>query len=787
MSVAAEPQLGRAALGGGISLVGPGSPGSGITFSVRLGISEEQYVASSEAVLRLSPRRAWSVSAIRHEPAQRGRGRAHGCHLHGATSWFDGLSLVGVSGRDAHSTSLSTTVSDIIENTTQLAGKNHMTTGGSRNPRGRLDPAPIAATVRGVIKDVLDVDIDETADVHFGALGIDSISSLEMRRGLEEALQVELPATVIYDYPDVASLVEFVGGMLGDEDLVEMPVAYRDSSGGRPVGGRSVGILGLVGSCGSPSGPPAGRDSDLKADMLVGAIAQNYDRNARAPWNRWHVDDPVVELGYWLDEVERFDAELLRTSEQEASLLDPQVRILMEATREALDSVNVDTEFVGSKKVGCYVGCVWTEYPELLKRVLGSSSASALTGSGLNFSSGRISFAFNLKGPCIGIDTACSSSLVAVHLAHASLVRGSIDGGLSAGTNLMLLPSTSQNLSSLGSLSSSGRCKTLDADADGYGRGEGCAVIVTGFVDSGSRAAARGPSPSSTDAISEGLDVETAHYIDNVTDALDVEPLAYLDGCECNQDGRSSSLTAPNGPAQSALISTMLSRAGVPSGHVALMHLHGTGTPLGDPIEVGALLKVFPGPSVHGLVSLKASIGHTEGTAGAHGVAGVIACLSQESLLGFHALRNVNQYVGRLLEESPAAPVMARQPQGLASTGAGRGARTGHQTVSSYGMSGTNACAVLRGVSNRAVSVPRGGGPPALDGRRTVWPCPVAVAISVASIRSSTVQFEYRLGPGTSYLSDHVVGGRSIMPGAGMFFMSTTCVSLAFSRPCLLM
>jgi hypothetical protein len=387
----------------------------------------------------------------------------------------------------------------------------------------------------------------------------------------------------------------------------------------------------------------------------------------------------------------------------------------------------------------------------------------------------------------LGLIRLCSSSLVAVHLAHASLVRGSIDGGLSAGTNLMLLPSTSQNLSSLGSLSSSGRCKTLDADADGYGRGEGCAVIVTGFVDGGSRAAARGPSPSSTDAISEGLDVETAHYIDNVTDALDVEPLAYLDGCECNQDGRSSSLTAPNGPAQSALISTMLSRAGVPSGHVALMHLHGTGTPLGDPIEVGALLKVFPGPSVHGLVSLKASIGHTEGTAGAHGVAGVIACLSQESLLGFHALRNVNQYVGRLLEESPAAPVMARQPQGLASTGAGRGARTGHQTVSSYGMSGTNACAVLRGVSNRAVSVPRGGGPPALDGRRTVWPCPVAVAISVASIRSSTVQFEYRLGPGTSYLSDHVVGGRSIMPGAGMFFMSTTCVSLAFSRPCLLM
>jgi acyl carrier protein len=158
-------------------------------------------------------------------------GAAHGCHLHGATSWFDGLSLVGVSGRDAHSTALSTTVSDITEKTTQLAGKNH-----------RLDPAPIAATVRGVIKDVLDVDIDETADVHFGALGIDSISSLEMRRGLDEALQVELPATVIYDYPDVASLVEFVGGMLGDEDLVEMPVAYRDSSGGRPVGGGWGGV-----------------------------------------------------------------------------------------------------------------------------------------------------------------------------------------------------------------------------------------------------------------------------------------------------------------------------------------------------------------------------------------------------------------------------------------------------------------------------------------------------------------------------------------------------------------
>ena len=300
----------------------------------------------------------------------------------------------------------------------------------------------------------------------------------------------------------------------------------------------------------------------------------------------------------------------------------------------------------------------------------------------------------------MGLDTACSSSLVAAHLARCALLQHECGTALSAGTNLMLLPGTSLRLAQLGALSSCGRSCTLDAAADGYGRGEGCTVLLMRAARSSSEAAhaplavLRGEAlrSSSAPAILLTSRDGTSFYM--------LCGILCNAGSACNQDGRSSGLTAPNGPAQAALVRVALADAGAGPVHVGLISLHGTGTPLGDPIEASALGQALAGSHdskdfwqsvVLGEIrvpqnvcrvalchlatranelrhwsfaaSTKACIGHTEGAAGLHGTLLAMAALQRAAAPALLHCRTINPYVASALGEwrragglKPSAP-----------------------------------------------------------------------------------------------------------------------------------
>lgn len=428
--------------------------------------------------------------------------------------------------------------------------------------------------VNDVIVETLSIGFSES-DYHFGDIGIDSISSMELRKALEIRFGVHLPATVVYDYPDTNSLSSFILETISRHSVTSATEQFVKEHLNAP---RTVSIIDVSGCLG---GSP--RDEDI-----LKGIQDMKERNSIAPYDRWDDEQqaPLISLGYWIQDIESFDAETFKISKKESTFLDPQVRILLEAAADCIPFVQ---SHAGPEKLfGSYIGCVWNEYPTLLEETLSRREVSSLTGSGLNFSSGRISFSFNLKGPCIGIDTACSSSLVAIHLSSQDLIRGGIEKGFAGGTNVMLMPSTSQNLAALGSLSASGRCKTLDAQADGYGRGEGCASVITSLDQDVFEVMAH----------IQGMCRLRDHAKFDSYDSL----YEFHAGTECNQDGRSSSLTAPNGPSQTALIRSILIQSSSYTGAISCINLHGTGTVLGDPIEVGALMNVFK--SEHGIRKL---------------------------------------------------------------------------------------------------------------------------------------------------------------------------------------
>ena len=328
-----------------------------------------------------------------------------------------------------------------------------------------------------------------------------------------------------------------------------------------------------------------------------------------------------------------------------------------------------------------------TEYLESLLKPAGlaDTQASSITGHGLSFMVGRLSFTFDLTGPCVSTDTACSSSLVALHLGRLAVAGREASCAVAAGVNLMLSPVTTGRICMLRALSPVGRCQTLDAEGAGYGRGEGVAVLRLDGLDGGLLGAG-GPADRAADRAADRVS----------------SPLALVRGSGVNQDGRSSSLTSPSGPSQASLFDACFQAAGLAPSAVAAVSMHGTGTALGDPIEVGALGAALrrrenPARPVH-LGSSKAALGHTEGTAGVAGLllaAHALAARRCEAMPGLTAL---NPFVLSGL----AGFAASRQPGAGVGAGAGAAAQT-----SSFGMSGVNATALVQAAFDAEREVPK--------------------------------------------------------------------------------
>ena len=294
------------------------------------------------------------------------------------------------------------------------------------------------------------------------------------------------------------------------------------------------------------------------------------------PASRWDVDayyDPDPDKpgktnsrwGGFLSDVDLFDAALFGIARREAEAMDPQHRLLLETAWEALEDAGIAPDGLIGRQIGVFVGLSTSDYGTLLGAGRDESwiDAYAALGNAPSIAAGRLAYAFGTQGPAMMVDTACSSSLVAVHLAVQALRAGECDTALAGGVNLILSPALTINFSKARMLAADGHCKTFDADADGYVRGEGCGVVV----------------------LKRLADAEAAG--DRV--------LAVIRGTAVNQDGRSAGLTAPNGPAQEAVIRAALANAGLAPDAVDAIEAHGTGTSLGDPIEMHALAAVFAG------------------------------------------------------------------------------------------------------------------------------------------------------------------------------------------------
>lgn len=364
-----------------------------------------------------------------------------------------------------------------------------------------------------------------------------------------------------------------------------------------------------------------------------------------------------VDRGGFLGGVDLFDPEFFGIAPLEAGTMDPQQRLLLETAWEAIEDAALPADSLRASRTGVFLGIGTTDYHRAVLADPGTIDTYASTGTSFSVASGRIAYLLDLRGPALSIDTACSSSLVAVHLACRSLRTGECDLALAGGVSLMLSPEITINFCQAGMLSPDGRCKTFDAAADGYVRSEGCGVVVLKRLD---------------DAVRDG---------DRV--------LAVVRGTAVNQDGRSSGLTAPSGPAQEAVVRAALADAGLTPDDIGYVEAHGTGTSLGDPIEVRALGAVFSGgdrPVPLRIGSAKTNFGHLEAAAGIAGLMKAALALQDGTIPPHLHLDTPNPHIP--WDEIDVE--VATTPTPLDPTGGAR--RAG---VSSFGFSGTNAHVIL--------------------------------------------------------------------------------------------
>lgn len=396
-------------------------------------------------------------------------------------------------------------------------------------------------------------------------------------------------------------------------------------------------------------------------DTITDVPEDRWDVNQYYDANPQTLNKMVTRSGGFLTQsIQDIDAAFFRISPREAEMMDPQQRLLLEVVWEALENANIDPASLRESLTGMYTGICSHDYNDMLIRA-GEVTHEALhniylaTGNASSAASGRISYFLGLEGPNLSIDTACSSSLVSVHQACQSLRVGESKLALAAGVNVLLSPDVSINFSKANMLSPDGHCKTFDSKANGYARGEGCGVLVLKRL---------------SDAEADG------DYIH-----------AVIRGSAVNQDGASSGLTTPNGPAQERLIRKALDQAQLNADAISYIEAHGTGTELGDPIEVRALGNVYgegrDEANSFVLGTAKVNIGHLEGAAGIAGLIKVILALKNQMLPPHRNFVKINPKI----DLAAAKAKVITQPQSWP--------RTEHVPriagVSSFGFSGTNA------------------------------------------------------------------------------------------------
>ena len=527
-----------------------------------------------------------------------------------ATAMGHGIESVGLMCRDTDSVQSFGLALDVIRSW-KPRGARHASPPASQEARSLRDGShrERVQTLRAWIETELNQLLPgqkTSADQTFQAQGVTSLLATRLCAALGQRLGIPLPASAVFNHPDIPSLAEHLAGLISDDPAATgAQLSCRPSSGTEPLA-----VVGVA--CRLPGGI-----NDL--DDFWRFLAEGRDAVGLIPPSRWDRDryyDPdrqapgkmytreAAFLSHPTPDIEEFDAHFFGISAREAAQLDPQQRLLLELSWEAFEHAGIDPFAWRGKQAGVFVAMTNNEYSHAHREsyLRDRIDAYSLTGTTMSGACGRISYFYGFEGPCFAVDTACSSGIVALHCACQSLRRGESDLALVAGVTLMLTPDLHICFSKLGAISPDGRSKTFDDSADGYGRGEGAVALVLKRL---------------SDAERDG---------DRI--------LGLVRGTAINQDGKSNGLTSPNGLAQQKVIARALADAGLQTGDVSYVEAHGTGTALGDAIELEALANAYrPRPdSLLRLGSVKANIGHLEPAAALAALAKVLLCMQHEAI-----------------------------------------------------------------------------------------------------------------------------------------------------------
>ncbi|MGV0771746.1 SDR family NAD(P)-dependent oxidoreductase [Mycobacterium syngnathidarum] len=514
---------------------------------------------------------------------------------------------------------------------------------------------------------ILNLRTPISPDQPFRALGVDSLTALELRNQLIALTGLPLSATLPFDYPTPSTLASYLReSLLGTDENAVTDTRGRTTAAQARHSKRRTGVsssaepIAIIGAgCRLPG-------DVASAEQLLQLVLDREDAVIPIPEDRgWKLDDAFnadpdqlgttyVRHGGFLQNAPEFDAGFFEIGPLEASTMDPQQRLLLEVSWEALEHARIDPTSLAGSDSGVFIGIYSTDY--------GSAATEAhhgylITGTSTSVASGRLAYVLGLQGPAMTIDTACSSSLVAIHQACQSLRNQECSLTLAGGATVIGSPWSIFGFCRQRALAKDGRSKAFSAQADGMGLAEGAGVVVLERL---------------SDAVANN------HRV-----------LAVIRGSAVNQDGASNGLTAPNGPSQEMVIRRALSDAGLSTDDIDVVEAHGTGTRLGDPIEAKALSATYghhrsPDQPVW-LGSVKSNIGHTGAAAGVTGVIKMVMALNRGVIPPTLHVEEPSSYIdwtGPLRLSTQAQPWV---PQN----------RPRRAAVSSFGISGTNCHLVL--------------------------------------------------------------------------------------------
>ncbi len=511
-----------------------------------------------------------------------------------------------------------------------------------------------------ICKEILELSDAEDLDENEGffEIGFDSLMITEMATMLKEKLapSLKVTATIGFDYPSINKLAQHI-----ESELEQHLIKKQDPKPIVEQTDDSIAIIGM--SCNFPNAPDIAAFETLLEEGLSGMREipierwdnkHYYDSNVDAPGKSY-----VKKLGL-IDNIKGFDANFFGISPREAKLMEPQQRIFLACSYNALEHANYTPESLRGSLTGVFAGVGPNEYYAQLEKSGFSNeelSVYSITGNVSNLIPGRVAYAFDFKGPSISVDTACSSSMVAIHYACQSLKNREVDYALAGGVNVLLMPESNITLCKAKALSPDGECKTFDEHADGYARAEGCGVL----------------------------------FLKRLSDALRDKDtvLAVIKASAVNNDGKSAGLTVPNGLSQEEVMMKALSQTDLASSDISYIEAHGTGTPLGDPIEVHAINKVYgkgrgqDNPLYLGAV--KTNIGHLESAAGVASIIKTVISLQKKKIYALLNFKKLNPHI-QLGETRLALQKMDWNTH----------AKLKCAGVNAFGFSGTNAHIILQ-------------------------------------------------------------------------------------------